>query len=60
MSAGVFLKGLVKVPCFESTEDCANIVLKTNGLQVFTIQKKTHFTYPEYFRRHGKQCCFQL
>ena len=32
MSAGVFLKGLVKVPYFESTEDCANIVLKTNGL----------------------------
>ena len=29
ITAGVFLEGLVKVPCFEST---ANTVLKTNGL----------------------------
>ena len=30
--AEVSLKGLMKVPCFESTGDRANTVLKTNGL----------------------------
>ena len=32
MSAEVSLKGLVKVPCIELTEDCGNNALKTNGL----------------------------
>ena len=31
-SASARLIGLVKVPCFEGTEDCAHPVLKTNGL----------------------------
>ena len=41
MSACVSFQGFVKVPSFESTEDRAITVLKTNELVIFLTLKST-------------------